>query len=55
MNDPGTTELVFVLIVMGVLFIFGVAACVVFYRVWRREKMDRLREQSQKTTPPAES
>jgi hypothetical protein len=38
MNDAGTRELIFVLAVMGVLFVVGVAACVVFYRVWRKER-----------------
>jgi heme/copper-type cytochrome/quinol oxidase subunit 2 len=51
MNDAGTAELIFVLAVMGVLFVFGVAACVIFFVVYRREKRDRLRAQNQ--TPPA--
>jgi hypothetical protein len=36
--DDGTRELTFVLLLMGVLFVFGVAAVVVFVRVWRRER-----------------
>jgi heme/copper-type cytochrome/quinol oxidase subunit 2 len=47
MNDPGTMELIFVLAVMGVLFIFGVVACVIFFVVYRREKRDKLRAQHQ--------
>jgi|GEM_PF-1952184 len=52
MNDAGTAELVFVLAVMGVLTLFGVAACVVFYVVWRRERSDRLRARDAEPPPP---
>jgi len=55
MDDAGTRELVFVLAVMGVLFLFGVAACVVFFVVWRRERRDKLRQQQPgPPSPPAE-
>jgi len=38
MTDAGTKELIAVLVVMAGLFLFGVAAVVVFVRVWRRER-----------------
>lgn len=38
MNDAGTKELIFVLAVMGVLLVFSIVACVIFYRVWRKER-----------------
>jgi hypothetical protein len=38
LNDTGTRELIFVLALMGVLLVLGVVACVIFYRVWRKEK-----------------
>ena len=31
-------ELVFVLVVMGVLLVFGIVAVIIFVRVWRRER-----------------
>jgi uncharacterized membrane protein len=36
--DKGNGELVVVLIVMGVLLIFAIAAVVIFVRVWRKER-----------------
>lgn len=38
MNDAGAFELVLVLTVMAVLFIFGLVAVIIFYRTWRKEK-----------------
>jgi len=42
MGDNSTTELVLVLAVMLVLFIFGLAAVVIFWRVWRKEQKSRV-------------
>lgn len=36
--DLGKREFVIVLIVMGVLLIFAIAAVVIFVRVWRKER-----------------
>lgn len=36
--DSGNRELVIVLIVMGVLLVFAIAAVVIFVRVWRKER-----------------
>jgi uncharacterized membrane protein len=36
--DTGNRELVVVLIVMGALLIFAIAAVVIFVRVWRKER-----------------
>jgi uncharacterized membrane protein len=36
--DSGNRELVIVLIVMGVLLAFAIAAVVIFVRVWRKER-----------------
>jgi uncharacterized membrane protein len=36
--DSGNRELVIVLIVMGALLIFAIAAVVIFVRVWRKER-----------------
>jgi type II secretory pathway pseudopilin PulG len=36
--DSGGVELVVVLIVMGVLLAFAIAAVVIFVRVWRKER-----------------
>ncbi len=41
-NDS-TTELVFTLFMMGVLFLVAVAAVVVFFRVWKKENKGRRR------------
>ena len=38
MNDAASRELVFVLSTMGLLFIFGIVAVVIFVRTWRKEK-----------------
>ncbi len=38
MQDPGTVELILVLAVMAVLFVFGVVAVVIFVRTWRKER-----------------
>ena len=38
MSDNATTELILVLAVMLLLFIFGLAAVVIFWRVWRKER-----------------
>ena len=38
MADNATTELILVLAVMLVLFAFGLAAVVIFWRVWRKER-----------------
>ncbi len=38
MSDNATSELVIVLSTMGVLFVFGVVAVVIFVRTWRKEK-----------------
>ena len=42
MGDNSTTELVLVLAVMLMLFIFGLAAVVIFWRVWRKEHKSRV-------------
>jgi hypothetical protein len=36
--DKGNGELVVVLIVMGALLIFAIAAVIIFVRVWRKER-----------------
>jgi hypothetical protein len=36
--DSSKTELIIVLIAMGVLFIFAIGAVVIFVRVWRKER-----------------
>jgi uncharacterized membrane protein len=36
--NTGNRELVIVLIVMGALLIFAIAAVVIFVRVWRKER-----------------
>ena len=38
MGDNSTTELVLVLAVMSVLLVFGLAAVVIFWRVWHKER-----------------
>lgn len=35
--SAGNSELLFVLVVMGVLFIAGIAAVLIFIRQWRKE------------------
>ena len=37
-TDAGRTELIFVLVLMGLILVFGLAAVGVFVRVWRRER-----------------
>jgi len=44
MGDNSNTELVLVLAVMSVLLVFGLAAVVIFWRVWRREQKSRVDE-----------
>ena len=42
MNDTdGTGELIFTILMMAVLLAFGIAAVVVFLRVWRKENKGR--------------
>ena len=41
MNDEGTSELIFTILMMVVLLALGVAAVVVFFRVWRKENKGR--------------
>ncbi|HVF68147.1 MAG TPA: hypothetical protein VM914_10810 [Pyrinomonadaceae bacterium] len=41
--DDSSSELIFTLFMMGVLLLFGIAAVVVFFRVWRRENKGRPR------------
>jgi uncharacterized membrane protein len=36
--DSGGKEFLIVLIVMGVLLIFAIAAVIIFVRVWRKER-----------------
>ena len=36
--DSASRELLIVLIVMGVLLVFGIIAVVIFVRVWRKER-----------------
>lgn len=36
--DAGRTELIIVLIAMGVLLIIAITAVVIFVRVWRKER-----------------
>jgi hypothetical protein len=37
MSDAASRELLVVLVTMGVLFVFGVTAIVIFIRTWRKE------------------
>lgn len=41
-EDP-SSELIFTLFMMGVLLLVGIAAVVIFFRVWRRENKGRPR------------
>ena len=41
--DDSSSELIFTLFMMGVLLLVGIAAVVVFFRVWRRENKGRPR------------
>jgi hypothetical protein len=41
-NDS-SSELIFTLFMMGVLFVVGVGAVVVFFRLWRKENKGRPR------------
>jgi len=41
--DYSSSELIFTLFMMGVLLLFGIAAVVVFLRVWRKENKGRPR------------
>jgi hypothetical protein len=36
--DSGGREFIIVLIVMGVLLVFAIAAVIIFVRVWRKER-----------------
>ena len=38
MSDAATRELIFVLVLMAVLFLFGLVAVAIFIRVWRKER-----------------
>ena len=38
MSDGASRELIFVLALMAVLFLFAVTAVVIFVRTWRKEK-----------------
>ena len=40
-DENDIAELVFTLVVMGVLLVICVAAVVIFFRVWRRENKGR--------------
>ena len=42
MSDNASTELILVLAVMLLLFIFGLAAVAIFWRVWRKEQKSRV-------------
>jgi hypothetical protein len=42
MADNATTELALILAVMLVLLVFGLAAVVIFWRVWRKEQKSRV-------------
>ena len=39
-NDQVNTELIFTLFMMGVILVLCVAAVVVFFRVWRKERKE---------------
>jgi len=41
--EDSSSELIFTLFMMGVLLLVGIAAVVVFFRVWRRENKGRPR------------
>ena len=41
MGNNANTELVLVLAVMFFILVFGLAAVVIFWRVWRKERRDR--------------
>ena len=38
MTDAGRAELIFVLVLMFFILVFGLIAVAIFYRVWRRER-----------------
>ena len=40
-NENDIAELVFTLVIMGVLLVICVVAVVIFFRVWRRENKGR--------------
>lgn len=40
--NPGNRELIFVFVSMGVILIFAIGAVVIFLKVMRREKRERL-------------
>ena len=40
-NDQVNTELIFTLFMMAVLLVLGVAAVVLFFRLWRKENKGR--------------
>lgn len=41
--EDSSSELIFTLFMMGVLLLVGIAAVVIFFRVWRRENKGRPR------------
>ena len=38
MQDAGRAELIFVLVLMFFIMVFGIIAVTIFYRVWRKER-----------------
>lgn len=48
--DEGARELLFVLLVMGVLLLFGIVAVAIFIRTWRKER----KAAAERTPPPRE-
>ncbi len=38
MAEAGRAELIFVLVLMFFITVFGIIAVVIFYRVWRKER-----------------
>ena len=39
-NDQANAELIFTLLMMAVLLVLGIAAVVVFVRLWRKERKE---------------
>ena len=43
MQDAGRAELIFVLVLMFFIMVFGIIAVSIFYRVWRKEQREAAR------------
>lgn len=49
--DKPNAELIVVVAVMALLFLFGLAAVAIFWRTWRREQKARLTKDEARTPP----